>query len=108
MWKFQILQNLILLMLGCSANTHSSAKPTTTKLVFHSINLNSTSNVNSNSSICDSPSPTIEPEMCCEFPNFFNESIIEKCEIDFALAEKSSANLITDTVNIFNQINYFY
>jgi hypothetical protein len=94
MWKFTILT---VLLLGCDGNTH-----TTSKLVTLRVMLNQ-ANTTSSPSICDTPSPTIEPEMCCDFPNFFDSSIVEKCEIDFALAEKSSANLITDSVkNLFN------
>lgn len=87
MWKLIILTTFLL---GCKANTHSSIKP-----------IPIMAKINNSASICDNPPPTIEPEMCCDLPNFFNETIVEKCEMEFALAEKSSSNLITDSVKVY-------
>lgn len=61
MWKLI----LTALFLGCSANTHTSVKPVTVRALL---------NPSNSSIICDDPPPTIEPEKCCDLPNFFNES----------------------------------
>ncbi|CAG9799525.1 unnamed protein product [Chironomus riparius] len=37
----------------------------------------------------DAPSTNIDPEKCCHFPNFFEESIVQKCEEENGLTDKS-------------------
>lgn len=51
-------------------------------------------------SICDSPLPPIEPEMCCEFPIIFNENVVQKCEMDFTIFDKTVSEIVTDSVRI--------
>lgn len=84
MWTLIILT---VLFMESQANTY-----TTPKLQFFISKLNS--------SICDQYPPLIEPETCCDLPNFFNESIVKKCEQDFPLAEKAPSTLVSDSVNI--------
>ncbi|XP_070494479.1 odorant-binding protein 47-like [Chironomus tepperi] len=40
--------------------------------------------------MCDvAPSTNIDPEKCCQFPNFFDDSIVKKCEEENELTDKS-------------------
>lgn len=48
--------------------------------------------------ICSIPLPPEEPEMCCDFPNIFNDSVVQDCEIDFATVENSVSEIVTDSV----------
>lgn len=52
-------------------------------------------------SICEIPLPPVEPEMCCDFPTIFEDSVVQKCELDFASVEKKAGELVTDSVRNF-------
>jgi hypothetical protein len=51
--------------------------------------------------ICDdAPSTNIDPEKCCHFPNFFEDSIVQKCEEENGLTDKSIiSDMVTDSVS---------
>lgn len=51
--------------------------------------------------ICDEPPPSVDPEICCDFPNIFNNSIVEKCERDHG---KSAGDMMTDSVRFIFEI----
>lgn len=81
MWKL-IVSAVLFLGSEANANTHSSVRP---------INFNIKVNA---SSICDSQPPTIEAEMCCDFPDFFFKETVGKCEHDFGPPSMATDSVI--------------
>lgn len=48
----------------------------------------------------DAPSTNIDPEKCCNFPNFFEDSMVNKCEEENGLTDKSIiSDMVTDSVS---------
>lgn len=49
-------------------------------------------------SICDTALPPVEPEMCCDFPTIFNESVVQRCELDHTTGYEKSSEMVTESV----------
>lgn len=56
--------------------------------------------------MCSIPLPPVEPELCCNFPNIFSNSIVHDCEIDFATVENSVSEIVTDSVREISNFTF--
>lgn len=53
----------------------------------------------------DAPSTNIDPEKCCHFPNFFDDSVVQKCEEENGLTDKT---IVGDMVSDSVSLDYFW